>query len=107
MLKDICKGRSGSSWRVANTVAVYARQCSNVLLLPRNWFGTKPALAYGYAFLAHLVPLQVIRNDGELPPHLEAARLQFASPVMRSRSEGLANMRLQWAREKAQNSSSQ
>ncbi|EJF58419.1 hypothetical protein DICSQDRAFT_156752 [Dichomitus squalens LYAD-421 SS1] len=44
----------------------------------------------------------VIRNDGELPPHLEAARLQLASPVMRTRSEGLADMRLRWAMENAQ-----
>ncbi|KAL7285807.1 hypothetical protein ACG7TL_000916 [Trametes sanguinea] len=29
----------------------------------------------------------VIRNDGELPPHLEAARLQLASPIMRSRAD--------------------
>ncbi|KAI0762761.1 reactive mitochondrial oxygen species modulator 1-domain-containing protein [Fomes fomentarius] len=49
----------------------------------------------------------VIRNDGELPPHLEAARLQLTSPMMRSRTDGLTNMRLQWAREKAQRSDSQ
>ncbi|RPD58398.1 hypothetical protein L226DRAFT_527889 [Lentinus tigrinus ALCF2SS1-7] len=49
----------------------------------------------------------VIRNDAQLPPHLEAARLQLASPVLRSRTEGLANMRAQWAREKTQRSAPQ
>ncbi|KAI0336226.1 hypothetical protein GY45DRAFT_1316339 [Cubamyces sp. BRFM 1775] len=47
----------------------------------------------------------VIRNDGELPPHLEAARMQLASPVMRSRAEGLSHMRLQWALEKQRRAS--
>ncbi|CDO72726.1 hypothetical protein BN946_scf184990.g9, partial [Trametes cinnabarina] len=47
----------------------------------------------------------VIRNDGELPPHLEAARMQLASPIIRSRTEGLSNMRLQWALEKERRSS--
>ncbi|KAI0823134.1 reactive mitochondrial oxygen species modulator 1-domain-containing protein [Trametes gibbosa] len=48
----------------------------------------------------------VIRNDGMLPPHIEAARIQLASPVMMSRAEGLSNMRLQWALEKQRRSSS-
>ncbi|KAJ3004416.1 hypothetical protein NUW54_g4826 [Trametes sanguinea] len=47
----------------------------------------------------------VIRNDGELPPHLEAARMQLASPIMRSRADGVSNMRLQWALEKQRRSS--
>jgi len=38
----------------------------------------------------------VIRNDGNLPPHLEAARLQLTPPIMRSRAEGLAIMRRRW-----------
>jgi len=38
----------------------------------------------------------VIRNDAHLPPHLEAARLQLTSPIMRSRTEGLAVMRRRW-----------
>ncbi|KAH9927509.1 reactive mitochondrial oxygen species modulator 1-domain-containing protein [Epithele typhae] len=44
----------------------------------------------------------VIRNDGELPAHLEAARLQLAHPVIRSRAEGLAHMRMRWSLEQAQ-----
>ncbi|KAH9846627.1 reactive mitochondrial oxygen species modulator 1-domain-containing protein [Lenzites betulinus] len=48
----------------------------------------------------------VIRNDGKLPAHLEAARMQLASPVMMSRAEGLSNMRLQWALEKQRRSTS-
>ena len=48
--------------------------------------------------------VQVIRNDGELPPHLVAARLQLSSPVMRTRSEGLASMRARWAMENTQKS---
>ncbi|KAH9891073.1 reactive mitochondrial oxygen species modulator 1-domain-containing protein [Cubamyces lactineus] len=47
----------------------------------------------------------VIRNDGELPPHLEAARMQLASPIMRTRADGLSNMRLQWALEKQRRAS--
>ncbi|KAI0374551.1 hypothetical protein BV20DRAFT_987936 [Pilatotrama ljubarskyi] len=46
----------------------------------------------------------VIRNDGQLPPHLQAAGMQLASPIMRSRAEGLSNMRLQWALEKQRRS---
>ncbi|PIL30919.1 hypothetical protein GSI_07088 [Ganoderma sinense ZZ0214-1] len=49
----------------------------------------------------------VIRNDGELPPHLEAARLQLSSPMMRTRSDGFANMRLRWELEKARRSDPQ
>ncbi|RDX56276.1 hypothetical protein OH76DRAFT_1338089 [Lentinus brumalis] len=49
----------------------------------------------------------VIRNDGHLPAHLEAARMQLASPIMRSRSEGLASMRAQWVQERTQRSGPQ
>ncbi|KAI1797525.1 reactive mitochondrial oxygen species modulator 1-domain-containing protein [Ganoderma leucocontextum] len=49
----------------------------------------------------------VIRNDGELPPQLEAARLQLSSPMVRTRSEGFANMRLRWEMEKVQRSNPQ
>ncbi len=51
--------------------------------------------------------IQVIRNDGQLPAHLEAARMQLASPIMRSRSEGLASMRAQWVQERTQRSGPQ
>ncbi|KAI0639014.1 hypothetical protein C8Q77DRAFT_1152030 [Trametes polyzona] len=47
----------------------------------------------------------VIRNDGELPPHLAAARMQLASPIMRSRAEGWSSMRQQWATEQQKRSS--
>ncbi|KAI0757373.1 reactive mitochondrial oxygen species modulator 1-domain-containing protein [Daedaleopsis nitida] len=50
---------------------------------------------------------QVIRNDGQLPPQLAAARQQLAPHIMRSRAEGLSSMRLQWAREKSPKSGSQ
>ncbi|GBE78473.1 reactive mitochondrial oxygen species modulator 1-domain-containing protein [Sparassis latifolia] len=43
----------------------------------------------------------VIRNDTALPPHLEAARLQFTSPIVRSRNEGIAMMKRRWDMEKA------
>ncbi|KAI0688064.1 reactive mitochondrial oxygen species modulator 1-domain-containing protein [Cerioporus squamosus] len=49
----------------------------------------------------------VIRNDGQLPAHLEAARMPQASPILQSRSEGLASIRAQWAREQTQRSGSQ
>ncbi|CCL98402.1 uncharacterized protein FIBRA_00397 [Fibroporia radiculosa] len=44
----------------------------------------------------------VIRNDANLPPHLEAARLQLTSPVIASRVEGLGLMRRRWAIERGQ-----
>ncbi|EIN13442.1 hypothetical protein PUNSTDRAFT_78990 [Punctularia strigosozonata HHB-11173 SS5] len=42
----------------------------------------------------------VIRNDGLVPPHLEAARLQMLPPVLRSRAEGAALVRARWQAEK-------
>ncbi|KAH9921443.1 reactive mitochondrial oxygen species modulator 1-domain-containing protein [Fomitopsis serialis] len=42
----------------------------------------------------------VIRNDSHLPPHLEAARLQMASPLLRTRADGLALMRSRWDAER-------
>ncbi|PCH33269.1 hypothetical protein WOLCODRAFT_63062 [Wolfiporia cocos MD-104 SS10] len=42
----------------------------------------------------------VIRNDADLPPHLEAARLQLTSPMMRSRAEGVSLMRRRWELER-------
>lgn len=45
----------------------------------------------------------VIRNDA--PPQWEAARLQLAAPVLRSRNEGFAIMKARWQLEKARRSS--
>ncbi|KAI0318736.1 reactive mitochondrial oxygen species modulator 1-domain-containing protein [Amylostereum chailletii] len=42
----------------------------------------------------------VIRNDGILPPHLEAARLQMLPPVVRARAEGAALVHSRWEAEK-------
>lgn len=42
----------------------------------------------------------VIRNDAQLPPHFEAARLQLTSPMMQSRAEGLTLMKRRWDAER-------
>ncbi|KAL4250093.1 MGR2 family protein [Abortiporus biennis] len=42
----------------------------------------------------------VIRNDGELPPHWEAARLQFSPMNIHSRSQGISMMKARWDMEK-------
>lgn len=87
--------------------------CHNIcsVVLPRSR-SSLPLVRYenNYSLVRRYSLLQctqVIRNDGELPPHLEASRLQLTSPMMRSRTDGLTNMRLQWAREKTQRSDSQ
>ncbi|KAL4069338.1 reactive mitochondrial oxygen species modulator 1-domain-containing protein [Scleroderma citrinum] len=43
----------------------------------------------------------VIRNEADLPPHLQAAQIQFQSPLVRSRYEGAMLMRARWEAEKA------
>jgi hypothetical protein len=42
----------------------------------------------------------VIRTDGVIPPHLEAARLQLINPIVRSRAEGVSLMHARWEAEK-------
>jgi len=44
---------------------------------------------------------QVIRNDGLLPPHMEAARLQLLPPLVRTKAEGAMLIRARWDAEKA------
>ncbi|KAH7883929.1 reactive mitochondrial oxygen species modulator 1-domain-containing protein [Phlebopus sp. FC_14] len=43
----------------------------------------------------------VIRNDALLPPHMEAAQMQFLSPLVRSKTEGALLVRARWDAEKA------
>jgi len=43
----------------------------------------------------------VIRNDALLPPHLQAAQMQFLPPLVRSRAEGAMLIRARWEAEKA------
>lgn len=44
--------------------------------------------------------MQVIRSDSIVPPHLEAARMQLLSPMIRSKADGVALMRARWDAER-------
>ena len=60
---------------------------------------------YSKSFIGHAVTdsivAQVIRNDGLLPPHMEAARLQLLPPLVRSKAEGAIQIRARWDAERA------
>jgi hypothetical protein len=44
--------------------------------------------------------MKVIRSDALVPPHIEAARMQILSPIIRSKADGAALMRARWDAER-------
>jgi hypothetical protein len=44
--------------------------------------------------------MKVIRSDALVPPHIEAARMQLLSPIIRSKADGAALMRARWDAER-------
>lgn len=91
------QGRSWSSRCVADALPVHAEQRSHFLVLPRHRIGE---LLSGRKLISPHKSMQVIRNDAQLPPHFEAARLQLTSPMMQSRAEGLTLMKRRWDAER-------
>ncbi|KIM62201.1 hypothetical protein SCLCIDRAFT_1215261 [Scleroderma citrinum Foug A] len=70
---------------------------------PRGFLATlsQYMLSSAATFSFFLAIGSVIRNEGDLPAHLQAAQIQLMSPVVRSRYEGAMLMRARWEAEKA------
>lgn len=70
---------------------------------PRGFLATlsQYMLSSAATFSFFLAIGSVIRNDGLLPPHMEAARLQLLPPLVRSKAEGAMLVRARWDAERA------
>jgi len=69
---------------------------------PRGFLATlsQYMLSSAATFSFFLAIGSVIRSDALVSPHLEAARLQLLSPMIRSKADGAAFMRARWDAER-------
>jgi len=69
---------------------------------PRGFLATlsQYMLSSAATFSFFLAIGSVIRSDTLVPPHVEAARLQLLSPIIRTKAEGVALMRARWDTER-------
>jgi hypothetical protein len=69
---------------------------------PRGFLATlsQYMLSSAATFSFFLAIGSVIRSDALVPPHLEAARMQLLSPMIRSKADGAALMRARWDAER-------
>lgn len=74
---------------------------------PRGFLATlsQYMLSSAATFSFFLAIGSVIRNEGDIPPHLQPVSMQLASPLIRSRYEGAMRMRARWEAEKARQQS--
>lgn len=74
---------------------------------PRGFLATlsQYMLSSAATFSFFLAIGSVIRNEGDVPLHLQPVSMQFASPLVRSRYEGAMRMRARWEAEKARQQS--
>ncbi|KIM84641.1 hypothetical protein PILCRDRAFT_818225 [Piloderma croceum F 1598] len=69
---------------------------------PRGFLATlsQYMLSSAATFSFFLAIGSVIRSDALVPPHIEAARMQLLSPIIRSKADGAALMRARWDAER-------
>lgn len=100
-MNNLSKGGSRTSRIPCHTLPVHAQQRGNVLIFPCNWIGERTSITACDLATYHLyVDWQVIRSDTLVPPHVEAARLQLLSPIIRTKADGVALMRARWDAER-------
>jgi hypothetical protein len=103
VMNDVfAKGWPRTARILGHAFPVHAQQCRNVFVLPGHWIGENISVIFRSLTITEIshYDLQVIRSDALMPPHLEAARMQLLSPMIRSKADGAVLTRARWDAER-------